>query len=491
MHRILAFILASLAFVCGPALAATYYVAPLDTPINGTPDGSQKLPFPSLGAAFASKKIAGGDTILLMDGAYGDVVVNNQIFDKPVTVAAINRHMAQLDSLLFANRSRNLTFRQLRVVPTVAGRTTGFLVRAYWDTSDITIEDFRILGAFDARNFRHWTAERWLSRQFDGMLMEGARSTLLHNRVLGVRFGIMVSGPDALVRRNVVNGFSGDGLRGTGDNGVFRNNRVYNCVQVDGNHADGFQSFSRLNGTVGAGVVKNLVLDGNVFIEWTDGLMHPLRCALQGIGLFDGSYENAVITNNLVASRAYHGISIYGAIGGKIDNNTVVNVLDTAAKSPWIMVNAHKNGTPSTGIRVTNNLAMSYMSNNSALSSAAGTKASGVSFSRNSVIGRPGAVFLDPATLDYRPKASSGFINAADPSTAPAVDMMRQARPSGGLPDLGAYETQLGAVAASTESLLAEGSEASGLIDGITATGRWIFLRDRTAPAPSPAPTSP
>ena len=55
--------------LAGPALAETYYVAPLETVIAGTPDGSAGLPFASIPAAFASGKIKGGDTLLLQSGA--------------------------------------------------------------------------------------------------------------------------------------------------------------------------------------------------------------------------------------------------------------------------------------------------------------------------------------------------------------------------------------------------------------------------------------
>jgi len=440
MRAVLAFVFASLSFVGGPVLAADYYVAPIGATLNGTPDGSQAQPFPSIAAAFGSKKITGGDTVFLMDGPHGEVNIYGQAFTSPVVITSVNSKKAQLENILFGNGTRNITLRALQIVPTNPNVQSRHLVRSYADTSDITVELSWLRGSTDAFNFRKWDAATWQARKFDAIFLQGPRSKVLRNRIAAVNMGIVVDGADALVELNVINGFNADGLRGNGRNNVFRYNRVYNCVQTDGNHADGFQSFAIANGKVGSGSVDGLVLDGNVFIEWTDGTMHPLRCALQGIGMFNGFYDNVTITNNLVATRAYHGIAVYGARGGVISNNTVVNVVNKAERWPWIILANHQSGTKSSDVVVANNVAMAYMG--------VSDPANRVSFANNSVIGTPGNVFLNADTLDYRPKASSGFIDAADPAFSTANDLMRQTRTAGGAPDLGAYETQTTAVAA-------------------------------------------
>jgi parallel beta-helix repeat protein len=435
MRAVLAFVFASLGFACGPVLAVDYYVAPIGANIPGTPDGSQAQPFPSIAAAFSSKKITGGDTLFLMDGPHGEVNIYGQAFTSPVVITSINPHKAQLENILLGSGTRNIILRQLQIVPTNPNVQSRHLVRSYADTSDITVEQSWLRSNLDAFNFRNWSAATWQARKFDAVFLQGARSKVLRNRIVAVNMGIVVDGPDALVERNYINGFNADGMRGNGRNNVFRNNRVLNCVQTDGNHADGFQSFAiSASGQVGAGSVDGLVLDGNVFIEWTDGTMHPLRCALQGIGMFNGFYDNLTITNNLVATRAYHGIAVYGARNGTISNNTVVNVANKVERWPWILLASHQSGAKSTDVVVANNLAMAYMG--------ASDPANRVNFGSNSVIGNAGTVFLSPDTLDYRPTASSGFIDAADPALATAQDILRQKRTAGGAPDLGAYETQ-------------------------------------------------
>ena len=92
------------------------------------------------------------------------------------------------------------------------------------------------------------------------------------------------------IQENLVDGFSADGLRGLGDDGLFEYNRVQNSYvedPPDPNHDDGFQSWSVGPGGVGTGEVRGVVLRGNVFINHVNPA-HPLRTSMQAIGCFDG-----------------------------------------------------------------------------------------------------------------------------------------------------------------------------------------------------------
>lgn len=457
MNRILGGIVVALGLVLkgAPTLAEIYYVAPPGAVIAGTPDGTEALPFPSLTAAFESGRIAGGDTILLKEGNYGDVEVRGRIFDTPVVIASQLRRTAHLDSLLIAGGSRNLTFQRLSVWPRDPAKGKLQLVRAYADTSDITIERFRIMGAADGENFMSWDAATWEARLFDGILLQGPRSLAIRNRLTAVNMGVSIAGADSQALRNTVNGFNGDGLRGLGDNNVIQSNKVFNCVATNGNHDDGMQSFAGPSGRV-----NNLVIDSNAIVEWTGAEDHPLRCTLQGIGLFDGFFDNLVVTNNLIATTNYNGLTVLGARKARVVNNTVVNGRGQTSKFPWLMLGPHKNGTPSSDTVVANNLAMSFMG--------ASSPQQRVEFLDNSVIGTPGAMFENPFAFDYRPKAASGFIDTANDAMAPLRDVMNQKRPSGGASDRGAYETQVGVASASMREFL--GTDEDPADDDATGT---------------------
>jgi parallel beta-helix repeat protein len=189
---------------------------------------------------------------------------------------------------------------------------------------------------------------------------------------------------------------------------------------------DGFQSWQR---TV---PVDGLVLDGNKIFEWSNIKSSALRCKLQGIGLFDGFYDNLVIQNNVVSTSHYHGISVYGARNAKILNNTVVSASGNPSKYPWLALYPHKNGTPSTKVTIANNLAMSFKGTSNA--------ANGVVSVSNTVITYPATMFTDVKSFNYVPKATSGYIDTANMLYAPKTDIMGAPRPYGKGPDRGAFE---------------------------------------------------
>ncbi len=76
---------------------------------------------------------------------------------------------------------------------------------------------------------------------------------LTNNQLTGLGFGIQTLGDDSLIANNSVSGFSGDALRALGQKSVVRNNTVTDCVRINANHADGFQSWIRWNGSSESG----------------------------------------------------------------------------------------------------------------------------------------------------------------------------------------------------------------------------------------------
>jgi parallel beta-helix repeat protein len=425
MNRIIAFALGLAVHYGAPAVAETYYVAPPGTASSVSPTGAETRPFVGLEAAFDSGKVKGGDTLLLKGGAYGSIDIK-AAFSTPVIIQSQTDKTAQFDWIQLSAEARNITLKNLSVWPSNPAAGRNFLVRSFETTSDITADGLDIRSEQQAAAYMSWNAAKWNARKYSGIALDGPRSTVVRNRLTGVNFGIMIG--SGLIEGNLIDGYSGDALRSWSDS-VVKRNRVLNCVEIDDNHADGFQSWA------GSEPVRNLTIDSNTFIEWTGDQSHPLRCGLQGIGLFDGPYDNLTITNNLVSVSAYHGIAVYGARGARIINNTVVHVFGKTAQEPWLGVFDFKSGAPSTDVLVANNVAMRYMGTTNA--------ATRVEFRKNSVVGTPGSVFENTSAFDYRPRAGSALINSADATVAPPRDILNQIRPSGGAPDRGSYEIQV------------------------------------------------
>ena len=122
---------------------------------------------------------------------------------------------------------------------------------------------------------------------------------------------------------------------------------------------------------------------------------NPLNGSLQGIGCFDGMFDNWIVENNVIISNTYHGISFYGMTNSKIANNTVIDQVPDDNVSPWILITDHKDGTESANCSVFNNI----------VSSSVSIKGNDVTETNNYVIGKANfdtlyTIFKDPDMND-------------------------------------------------------------------------------------------
>ena len=371
-----------------------------------------------------------GATVLLRNGYHGDPMITGGNYAQPITIAAQSGHTPLLRRLR-ANNTQGYLFRGLSISPSHApAYATVTMVDFQGGSSRITLEDSQVFSVADATS---WAAADWVNRASSGVQVSGTQITIRGNHLRNVRFGISVSGTNAMIERNTVENFSADGLRGLGNNGTFQYNVVKNSYaddSVDSNHDDGFQSWSTLNGTVGAGEVRGIVLRGNTIINF-ENPSQPLKGTLQGIGCFDGFFVDWVVENNVVITNHWHGISLYGARNSRVVNNTVIDNNSASPGPPWIMVTAHKDGRPSDGVTVRNNLATDY--------DVTGTN---VTQDHNTTLtaANLATFFVNPGSFDLHLRAGAPAIDTGSATLAPAADRDGVTRPQGAGIDLGAYE---------------------------------------------------
>lgn len=406
-------------------------------PATGTTagDGSSASPWRTLeevvaSGAFSDDTITGGDRVLLGSGYHGELVVMGGGFTTAVTIEPEEGATPTLRRVLLRN-THGFVIRGLSISPSYAetyDRVTMIDLDGASST-DILIENNEL---FSERDVSGWGADEWVNRASSGIAVDGPDNVIAGNRLTNVRFGISVSGASVTVRGNVIENFSADGLRGLGDYDVFEHNYVANSYadgDVDDNHDDGFQSWSVGPDGVGTGEVVGVVLRGNVFIGYSDP-DQPLRGTLQGIGCFDGFFVDWVIENNVVATDHWHGITLLGARGARIVNNTVLDLNEERPGPPWIQIQPHKDGTPSEDCVVRNNLVTD-------LDIMEGT---GMVEDHNLVMTDPASFFADVAAHDYHLAAGVMAIDMGSADLAPTVDRDGIPRPVGGAIDLGAYE---------------------------------------------------
>ena len=424
-RRLVLLVLALLAAL--PAAAAEYHVAPGGRARGG--DGSAAAPWPDLAAAFASGRLEGGDRLLLDAGAYGPILIAGQRFDPPLTIASAPGGRAHADQITVRG-SRGITLEDIDVWPLaplgVKDLNPGQpLVLASQDSSFIVFSGLDIRGGPDADTaYFSWTLKNWQEDwRVGGVSLRGPDQTLRDSVLSGVANGIGSMGDRNRVLDNRIQGFSRDALRGFGTDTVFRGNHVQDCFIVDNSHRDAFQSWTGA-GSGDRATVDRITITDNTIIEWTGPRDHPLRCKLQGIALFRGPYRNWIISNNLIAVSAYHGIALYGGKNSEVVHNTVVQVDGVPGKAPWIMI---KDTGDTSGNLVANNAAMKF------------TLPRGTAIERgNLTIRAPQQDFVDIAGRDYRPRSGSALVGAADGSIGSRLDLTGRPRPA--RPAVGAYE---------------------------------------------------
>lgn len=425
-----------LVLTLAPAAAAqsSHYVAPSGWQGAGTGDGTQANPWRSIGDAL---KAAGpGDTLLLMDGSYGRLARTSAINstpEAPVTIRSLNGKAAHFDSI-FLRDVDNVVLKNLSVWPPNSD-FSGNIVDIF--STNATVDGLDVRSREDALTAMYgWTAEEWGAIAKGGINIARPNGRILNSRAIGTSASLTIKGANSQMIGNEVIGHSADALRAFGDNSLVKGNRTRDSFKVSGNHDDGFQSWSQ-NGVP----VTGLTLDGNIIIGWAHpDRDHPLRSwNLQGIGLFDGWYDDLTIVNNIVAVTMFHGITVMGTRGALIAHNTTLT-LDydptqpkdsPKARTSPIRVFNKKDGSPSERVVMANNLSLGIGSTLSP---------DQITLTGNAVYSHPSDVFEDAAGFDYRPRADSGFIDTADPAHAAARDVFGTARPQGGGPDRGAVE---------------------------------------------------
>ncbi len=384
----------------------------------------------------AGAPVKAGDRLILRDGFHGEFWVRGAYNADTITIVAQDGHVPRLNRVLLS-AAANWTLRGLSISPSHAPiYSSGTMVEienhGYHGPSwSVVIEDCDIFSVDDASG---WSGSDWVDLAASAINVEGERVSVLRNHLRNVRHGITVSGDHAEIRRNTIDGFSADGLRGLGDYGLFEYNEVKNAfagsAHGDGNHDDGFQSWSFGPGGVGTGEVRGVVLRGNKFVNAEDP-DHPLVSTLQGIGCFDGFFVDWVVENNVVITDHWHGISFYGMRDSRVVNNTVVDLNATAPGPAWLLVRADKDDVPSENTVVRNNLAATI-------------SVSGINMSNDSNVefANPAQYFVDPP-LDVHLLEAGPGVNNGSAIEPPALDAERIARPQGPGIDLGAYEWHL------------------------------------------------
>jgi len=369
--------------------------------------------------------IQAGDIIYLMDGQYGDISIVGYFNEKPIIIKNYPGHTPVLNSIKLTSAS-NWTFDGLTIkrTPEEQPKTKDLFaaLNGNWHgpSSNITLRNSYLTSA---ENVDDWTADDW-NNKTSVAISSAAESTIIENNIIeNVSYGIKIFGNNALVEHNEINRFAGDALRGLGNYGVFQYNTVKNSIQVNDNHDDAFQSWSRNNQPV-----KGIKIHANTFIAFEDP-NQPFAGYLQGVGLHDGPFEGFQITNNVIIVESWNGIALSETTDSIVMNNTVVDADINTRKAPSIIVRGESEGN-----LIRNNIARKITAYK--LEAYKNTMSNNATVSSDEVY----SAFQDYDNLDLRLKSDSPLINGGSRNFAPQLDASLNIRT--GNPDIGAYEYQ-------------------------------------------------
>ncbi len=434
-------------------LAATFYVDPINGNISN--DGSISAPWSTLQAVVDNGKIASnkpasfpytigqplvpsnpgapvqpGDTIYCLSGFQGSLFISGYYNFSYIYVIGLPGHQAEF-SKIEVRGSSHWSFDNVTISKEFDGNYGGRLFfmnthSHHGGVQDIEIKNSTLYTKWDAYN---WTASDWVNNSAGGIINTYLVKNIhvYNNYIRNIATGIQIFGENAFVENNTVENFSIDGLRGNGSRLNFYNNLVMNCYDVDANHDDLFQSFN-----LGNGIFEDCNLIGNVLIGSNDpNQPAALRGDPQGIGMFDGFFENWTISNNIVALNHWHGISLSGARNCVVSNNTLTKQDINHPNSPWIRIAAHKDGRPSVNNTITNNIYFNIVSNQD------GTESNNIQLNTAAAYDQH---FVDWQNNDFHLLPTSSLIDAGIATGAPSHDKDSLSRPIGAGFDIGAYE---------------------------------------------------
>lgn len=313
--------------------------------------------FDDMQLAVAISQASDGDTIKVGPGSYGYVVIRGDSFNQ-VNVGGniilggaptLNSNVT-IESLYPDNRAqiRNIdvrvsnhwTFSGLDILPPPSG--TAFTAVKF-SGNDNRLEN-SIISYGDNSD---WTAADWNNNAGRGVFVSGSNNRFHNNYVHSVSGGFVVdhAATNTQATHNTVNGVAGDAVKALGDHTLLENNLFKNFKDVNNNHDDCVQSFSKENGVIGAGSVVGLTIRGNLCIANEDKA-DPFYSGTQGYAIFNGTAEDWVVENNILVTSTYHGIFMAAAENALIANNTILDDDGSinGANTVWIRANGAGSG---------------------------------------------------------------------------------------------------------------------------------------------------
>jgi nitrous oxidase accessory protein NosD len=273
--------------------------------------------------ADAVKNAKGGEIIQLAAGVYGDVVIDQRDFARPLTIAAAQPGAARIETLQVRG-SKNIAFRDLALGRARRpGEPDWMTLHRVNDSSGISFTGVTVHGSDD-----------------DDPSNDGYGVTVTNSQ--GVKFAksvfrdlwkalMLVGSSDVEVSGSRFTGLREDGINAAGcEDLVIDGNHFEDFRPLAGGHPDAIQLYTaqQQRGQSRIRITNNVILQGK-------------GAGVQGIWIAEPKtygYRDVVIANNLIHSNdMWNGIGLVGVTGAKVTGNTLVSS-DQDEKTLWVRI---------------------------------------------------------------------------------------------------------------------------------------------------------
>jgi hypothetical protein len=415
------------------------------------PSGTQRNSYKNIAVALKAAKP--GDKISLMSGEYGAVALDGKNSDF-ITIEAAPGQTPKFTNIAVGWRggASRWLIRGLTVSGVSIGqyRNGSFMHTPLADMRNSDNIIFEHNNLFSQQGEFAWQQEigapPTLATVSTGIQVDQSSCvSLAQNHIFNVFNAITIGGDQVgdrgkyfAVTDNLIDDFAGDGIDHSASHVRILRNRITNGHDVCQNkciHTDGIQGWNWHNQ---AGQVDtDVLIDSNVIIAQTKPNLVLPSDDLHGITIFDGFWDGVQISNNLVITSTWHGITAYGVNNLTVINNTVAGT--NAKRRAWIAYNPRKNAPPGTtyqGVIIRNNVALDLPQERSL--------PGGAVLDHNFRVGSvddfaDNFVKFDPShfVYDLHPTKRSDARGEGSAEKAPAMDM--EGKPRGPKIDIGAY----------------------------------------------------
>ncbi len=264
----------------------------------------------------------GGDTILLNPGTYAGVNLTTWVPTSTVTIASATDTQAAIQDMVVSG-CHHLAFSRIEFFMDPAG-TDPYPWRVQSASDNISFTACLWHGSLDANP----------GNDRSGPLIQSSTNiTMSYCEFYQLGFGVVHSICDGLTfNNNYIHDIRSDGLHGSSWNVSITRNYFTNFYPALGDHPDAIQFFDEIIGGTDY-VPHDVVMAENAYLRDAGAATEGIFCRLLDNNV--NKYLNFDINNNLLIGTQYNGITVIGADGLDIVNNTLVSITGFTSRV-WI-----------------------------------------------------------------------------------------------------------------------------------------------------------